>query len=282
MIDGIKLHGRREPRTLSAMRCPVRARRPGALCGRCVMKENLHVNTGGSPVRSLQIERTRRKLRGFLPILVIVAITSMISSVRDRRPVPAPKRSFLLNAGTQLLRQGKLPEAATEFRRVIKIKPREADAHYLLALCSKGKGSLKQRWRNTALRSLSDPSNRAHHNLAVILAEHGELDEAIAHYRKAIQIKTDVGEFHANLGSALEAQGKLAEAIAEYRNALWYMPENPSAHLNLGSALAAQGNHDAAIAEVRTAREKAQPGSEIARLVESALTTAQASARSTP
>ena len=130
------------------------------LCGRCVMKENLHVNTGGSPVRSLQIERTRRKLRGFLPILVIVAITSMISSVRDRRPVPAPKRSFLLNAGTQLLRQGKLPEAATEFRRVIKIKPREADAHYLLALRSKGKGSLKQRWRNTALRSLSDPSNR--------------------------------------------------------------------------------------------------------------------------
>ena len=116
----------------------------------------------------------------------------------------------------------------------------------------------------------------------MILAEHGELDEAIAHYRKAIQIKTDVGEFHANLGSALEAQGKLAEAIAEYRNALWYMPENPSAHLNLGSALAAQGNHDAAIAEVRTAREKAQPGSEIARLVESALTTAQASARSTP
>ena len=199
------------------------------LCGRCVMKENLHVNTGGSPVRSLQIERTRRKLRGFLPILVIVAITSMISSVRDRRPVPAPKRSFLLNAGTQLLRQGKLPEAATEFRRVIKIKPREANAHYLLALALEGQRKSEAAMAEyRAAIALGSQQPGAHHNLAVILAEHGELDEAIAHYRKAIQIKTDVGEFHANLGSALEAQGKLAEAIAEYRNALWYMPENPS------------------------------------------------------
>ena len=204
----------------------------------------------------------------------------MFSLAQDRRPIYTPKRSLVLDKGTDLLRQGKLTEAIKEFRRVIKSKPREAEAHYLLAVALERDQNFEDAIAEYRVAIGLGPYHaRAHHNLGVILADQGNLDEAIEHYRKAIRIKTDVGEFHTNLASALEAQGKLAEAIAEYHNATWYAPENPSVHFNLGCALAAHGNLDAAIAELQKARDKAQPDSEIARRIESSLTAAEARVR---
>jgi Flp pilus assembly protein TadD len=222
------------------------------------------------------LERPRRKLSIFWAIRFIGAIASVFRSARDRRPISAPQRSILLDKGKKLVEQGKLTEAIKELRRVIKIKPREAEAHYLLAVPLEGKEQFEAaiaEYRDAI--ALSPFAADAHHNLGVILADQGKLEEAIEHYRKAIRLKTDAGEFHNNLGSALEAQGNQAEAIAEYRNAIWYLPENPTAHLNLGNALDAQGKHVAALAELRKTRQRATPGSEIARLIERALTAAE-------
>ena len=46
------------------------------------------------------------------------------------------------------------------------------------------------------------------------LKEQGKLDEAIACFRRALELKPDVAETHSNLGVALKEQGKLDEAIA--------------------------------------------------------------------
>jgi Flp pilus assembly protein TadD len=252
-------------------------------CSRCVRSEATAGTTAAPSVSPPHFGPRRRKLSGFWVILIITAFSWLISSARDRRPIPTPKRSLVLDKGTDLLRQGKLTEAIKEFRRVIKFKPREAEAHYLLAVALQEEQNPEEAIAEyRAAIELAPYHARAHHNLGVILADQGKLDEAIEHYRKAIQNKTDVGEFHANLASALEANGKRAEAIAEYRNATWYMPENPSIHLDLGNALAAQGNLDAAIAELRKARDKAQPGSEIVHHIESSLTAAEARVRSSP
>jgi tetratricopeptide (TPR) repeat protein len=237
------------------------------LCLRCVQ------STDALSVSPPRIERPRRKLPGIWTLLAVVAVFSIFSSRGDRRPIPAPKRSLLLDSGIELYRQGKVAEAITAFRRVIRIKPRDADAHYNLAVALAEQQNFEDsiaEYRATI--GLAPYHAGAHHNLGVILADRGELEEAIDHYRMAIQAKTDVGEFHTNLGEALEAQDNLVEAIAEYRNAVWYMPQNPSAHFDLGNALLAQGKLDEAIAELRKARAKAQPGSEIAQLIESTLT----------
>ena len=59
-----------------------------------------------------------------------------------------------------------------------------------------------------------------HHNLADVLVTRGQVDEAIAHYRKALEIRPDYLEVHGNLGIALTRREQLDEAIAYYRKVL--------------------------------------------------------------
>ena len=80
----------------------------------------------------------------------------------------------------------------------------------------------------------------------------GDLDGAIAAYRRALTIKPHA-RLHLNLGSALRNQGHLAEAIEQYRAALSLEPGYAEAHDRLGSALWAQGHPEAAVASYRSA-----------------------------
>ena len=50
------------------------------------------------------------------------------------------------------------------------------------------------------------------------------LDEAIANFSKAMQIKPEYVEAHNNLGLALQSQGRFEEAIASYGKALQIKP----------------------------------------------------------
>ncbi len=95
----------------------------------------------------------------------------------------------------------------------------------------------------------------AHHNLARALAGRGEASEAIAHYRLALAINPDYAEADANLGIALAGRGEVEDAIAHYRRALAINPELVEAHNNLGNALAGRGQIDDAIACYRHALE---------------------------
>ena len=74
----------------------------------------------------------------------------------------------------------------------------------------------------------------AHNNLGAALAGRGQVDEAIAHYQKALEIKPDYAEAHNNLGAALAGRGQVDEAIAHYQKALEIKPDYAEAHNNLG------------------------------------------------
>ena len=95
----------------------------------------------------------------------------------------------------------------------------------------------------------------AHNNLGNALKDQGKLDEAVACYRRALELKPDYAEAHNNLGIALKDQGKLDEAIACYRRALELKPDYAEAHNNLGNALKDQGKLDEAVACYRRALE---------------------------
>jgi tetratricopeptide (TPR) repeat protein len=81
----------------------------------------------------------------------------------------------------------------------------------------------------------------AHYNLGDALAAQGKRDEAIPHFKQAIQLKPDYAAAYYNLGNALASQGELAEAIQYYQQALQLRPDSYEAHYNLGNALAGQG-----------------------------------------
>ena len=93
----------------------------------------------------------------------------------------------------------------------------------------------------------------AHNNLAVILRGRGQVDEAIAHLRKALEIQPDFAEAHNNLGNALLQHGQIEEAIAHFRRAFEIEPNNAPAHANLGSALIQMGRVDDSIAQFQMA-----------------------------
>jgi Flp pilus assembly protein TadD len=92
-----------------------------------------------------------------------------------------------------------------------------------------------------------------HMNLGVALAGSGRLDEAIAQYRKALELSPDNPETHLNFGIALAGKGDLDQAVAHYRKALEINPDYPEAHNNLGVALAAAGKLDEAIGHYQQA-----------------------------
>jgi len=91
----------------------------------------------------------------------------------------------------------------------------------------------------------------AHNNYANALLREGQLDLAIGHYRKALQVKPNDAVAHYNLGNALRAQGKLDESISHFRQALQLEPNFTDAHNNLGSILASQGKFDEAVSHFR-------------------------------
>ena len=92
-------------------------------------------------------------------------------------------------------------------------------------------------------------------NMGNLLLKQGKLDEAIARYRKALDIKPDYADALNNLGTALSAKENLEEAIVQFRKALEITPDSAVACYNLASALARNGNLQEAIAQYRKALE---------------------------
>jgi tetratricopeptide (TPR) repeat protein len=93
----------------------------------------------------------------------------------------------------------------------------------------------------------------AHYSLGIALLNKGKKEQAVAQFRKALEIKPDFVMARSNLGLALDQKGEVDEAIAQYRQALEIKPDDAVAHNNLGMALAKKGRLDEAIASYRQA-----------------------------
>jgi tetratricopeptide (TPR) repeat protein len=96
---------------------------------------------------------------------------------------------------------------------------------------------------------------KAHSSFGVALAKAGRMDEAIAQFRKAIEIRPANVQAHNNLGVALLQAGKLDEGIVQLREVLLNSPDNAEARNNLGDALLRKGAVDEAIAQFRKVLE---------------------------
>ena len=121
-----------------------------------------------------------------------------------------------------------------------------------------------QVWRNSDtlfghVLAVSPRSKIAHLNLGYILADRGELDEAVKHYRQSLQLDPDYPSALFDLAEALSRQGKLDEAIQSYRH---FIRINHSlfalrlvAYNSIGIILAKQGKLEEAAEFYRQAIE---------------------------
>jgi len=91
----------------------------------------------------------------------------------------------------------------------------------------------------------------AHNNLGVAIQSKGKLDEAMAHYRKSLDIYPEYEHALFNTGFVLHLKGKPDEAVSYYRKAISVKPNYADAYYNLGLVLKAQGRPDEAISYLR-------------------------------
>lgn len=113
-------------------------------------------------------------------------------------------------------------------------------------------------WRNsTALWAhavnVTENNFRAHNKLGIQLAESGQAEKAMAHYRTAIRIQPGFAKAHNNLGNAIAAAGRPAEALQHFENAISVKPDYATAYNGMGSALDDLGQTDEAIASYEKA-----------------------------
>jgi len=112
-------------------------------------------------------------------------------------------------------------------------------------------------WRHAL--TVTRDNDFAHYNLAFALAQQGDLDEAIGHYREAIRINPGKANVHDGLAFALVKRQRFSEAIQEYEQVLRLSPDDAAAHNALGSLLAGQGRFEEAIARFAEAL-RLEPG----------------------
>ncbi|MFN7139674.1 MAG: tetratricopeptide repeat protein, partial [Limisphaerales bacterium] len=114
--------------------------------------------------------------------------------------------------------------------------------------------------------TVTDKNYLAYNNLGFFISEEArglsgearlrKVDEAIAMYRKSVEIKPNYEEALNNLGHALAEKGLYAQAIPFYQQALKIKPELIEAHNNLGNALSEVGQLDQAIAHYNFVLER--------------------------
>lgn len=83
----------------------------------------------------------------------------------------------------------------------------------------------------------------------------GQVDEAIDLFRKVLAADPDHEQAHNDLGSALVSLGRLDEAILHYRKAIELKPDFAEPHQNLGAVYLQTGRPEAAMEQFRRALE---------------------------
>ena len=95
----------------------------------------------------------------------------------------------------------------------------------------------------------------AHYNLGLTYADQEEYELALAEQQEAIDLAPDLAEAHNGLGMAYYGLGQVDEAIAAYQQAVELDPDLSDAHFNLGHAYSDLGQHGQALAAYREAAQ---------------------------
>jgi tetratricopeptide (TPR) repeat protein len=153
--------------------------------------------------------------------------------------------------------KGNLEQAEYLYKKILKKQPDNPDVLHMLGVlfCQRAQYDVSIKYIRQALQLRPSDLASAHCNLGVALMEKGQLDEAIAHYQKALDVNPLFGKAYCNLGNALRKKGQLDKAVTHCRKAIELNPSFDVAHYNLGNAFREKGLLDDAITYYQKAIE---------------------------
>jgi tetratricopeptide (TPR) repeat protein len=154
----------------------------------------------------------------------------------------------------RLHQSGQFAEAERLYRQILVRDPRHADSLHLLGVLAYQRGEPQSAIDLIGHAiALNDAVPFFHNNRGLALVALGRIDEAAAHYERALALKSDYVEALSNLGSVRLMQGRGEEAIGLHKRALAHNPEYAEGQMNLGNALREQGKPDEAMARYERA-----------------------------
>ncbi|MCF7975485.1 MAG: tetratricopeptide repeat protein [Phycisphaerae bacterium] len=155
--------------------------------------------------------------------------------------------------GTEFLKQGKLTEAAAQFRQAVAADPSHAGAHNNLGIAYERLGRQDAQAEYQQAIQLQPDFTHAHYNLARSLLRAGQESEAVTELRRTIQIDPNhVGALNM-LGTVLGKRQRFVEAQSLLERAVRCDPNHAEARSNLGAAYAGQGRLQEAVAQFEAA-----------------------------
>jgi superkiller protein 3 len=167
----------------------------------------------------------------------------------------APENVELLNSlGFALFQQGESREALAALEKALKVDPKHWKAHNNLALAAIDLGELEVAEAHYRESLAIAPQPAIYNDLGFVLERQGLVDEAVALYRKALELDPESASAHYNLAASLARSGELSEAERHFRAALAHK-RSAQTHTALALVLRQRGRVDEAIASLNEAIE---------------------------
>jgi arylsulfatase A-like enzyme len=210
-------------------------------------------------------DQTRERLE----TLGYVGTAPVTADLQIDQTKPDPKDFISLHEYTseitRLIYQDRLDQTETVCEKMLADWPKMPETHFQLARISFKKGQLTKSitHNHQYLALIGDPDTKhtenlplhlrknifaaqrmlgsAHHNLA-------HYDQAVQHYKAALNIRPDRPDLHNNIAVDYFNLGNLEKAIFHWTQALHLAPARPDVHDNLAIAFYHQGKIDKAIA----------------------------------
>ncbi len=169
------------------------------------------------------------------------------------------EKAFELSPGRRLMalaaehhREGRLEEAESLYRRVLRQQPDNVDALRLLGMLAFAAGRPDEAERLLARAiALAPDFAGAHLDLGRVYKEQDRYEEAIESLRRAIELEPGKPQAHYLLGATLAPAALTYEALAAYERCLELKPDHAAARLGLGHVLKAVGRQAEAVAAYR-------------------------------
>lgn len=164
-----------------------------------------------------------------------------------------PKAEIYSDLGFTMARLGKPEEARAEYQKALQLDPNCASAHFNLAVTFVQAGQLQEAESHYRKALSRKPTAETHNGLGYVLARQERTDDAVAEFRKAIDVDATFTPAYNNLAEALVELGNLEEAERYYKLSLATKP-SAAVHNALGGVLRRLGKTDEAEQQFSKAR----------------------------
>lgn len=172
-------------------------------------------------------------------VIILVAFIALLS-VMIVRMIGAPRKLSTIKA---MIKQGRIPAATRLVKNLVNSEPRNAAAHYYLALIyiadNKSELALMELKTVNQLGQFGPelPEIDFRMKIAGLYEKFGQAEEALKEYIMLTKLKPNEPDFYLNAGRLFDDRGKAEIAVKYLRRCVELNPRNAEAHYLIGLLL---------------------------------------------